>query len=119
MHHSVSNGSCSPESLDWRIGLLAQLRGKDLKHFPLQARIEKTLHFVSTASLNNRARALVRGQSLAFASVVKSFVQSGLITVQDSRDLRLQCRIELQDDRPLPRKELPAMQGNWCKPKFS
>jgi hypothetical protein len=114
--HSEPNGDCSPEkSFDWRIGLLAQLRGKDMDDFPLKAKIEKTLPYRSAASFQDRVNGIVRGQSSAFGNVVESFVESGVLSVQDSNELHLACRFEIEDARPLPRRELPVVTEKWCK----
>ena len=54
-------------------------------------------------------------QSRALANVLESLVQTGFLSIQDSTEIHLHCRIEIQDKRPQPRTPLPEIDGKWCK----
>jgi hypothetical protein len=108
---------CSPEkSRDWRTGLLAQLQGKNLSDFPLKPQTREIVRYSSAASFESEVQAAIEKQSTALRGVAASFVESGLMPIGDAGVFYLQCRIQVQDDRPGPRSELPQVEGKWCTP---
>jgi hypothetical protein len=109
------DGDCTPgRSRDWRTGLLAQSLGKTLNDFPLKPETKETIRYSSPESFEDSVQATIEKQSNAFRYVAASFVQSGLLPAEDAAALNLQCRIQVQDDRPGPRSELPRVDGKWC-----
>src|SRR5260370_290353 len=82
--------------------------------FPLQPEVDETVLFSSAAGFEDRVRSAIQQKSRAFGEVAGAFVQNGELTVEDSAALHLQCRIEVLDDRPSPRTDLPEVVGRWC-----
>jgi hypothetical protein len=111
-----TNGDCFPAtSLDWRASLIAQLQGQNLDGLPLKPEIKKAVPYISAELFQDRVKAAIDEQSQALANVLESLVQAGSLSVQDSTELHLQCRIEIQDKRPQPGAPLPEIEGKWCK----
>lgn len=109
------DGDCSGQtSKYWRTGLIAQLLGEKMSDLPLQPEVDEVVLFTSAAAFEERVRNTIEQKSRAFREVVGAFVQSGDLTLEDSAVLHLQCRIEVVDDRPLPRADLPEVAGKWC-----
>jgi hypothetical protein len=109
------DGDCSAgTSKYWRTGLIAQLMGKELSDSPLQPEVHEVVVFTSAAAFEERVRSAIEEKSRAFGDVAGAFVQSGDLTAEDAAALHLQCRIEVVDDRPLPRADLPGVVGRWC-----
>jgi hypothetical protein len=110
-----TDGDCTPEtSFAWRIGVLAQLQRKTLTEFALKAEVFETIAYTSDQQFLASVKAAVDNQSRNFAEVTESFVESGELTVQDSTELHLHCRIQIHDDRPAPHSALPEVEGRWC-----
>ena len=109
------DGDCSREkSKFWRTGLLAQVQRKNLNDFALEPEKRVTVPYSSADSFQNRVEETIDHQSAAFESVVESFVQLGALSIEDSSELHLKCRVQIEDDRPWPRAELPPVEGKWC-----
>jgi hypothetical protein len=109
------DGDCS-ESISryWRVGLIAQLLGKTTRDVPLQPAVGELVLFTSAAAFEERVRTAIEQMSRAFGEVAGAFLQSADLTPEDSTTLHLQCRIQVVDDRPLPRSDLPEVAGKWC-----
>jgi hypothetical protein len=106
---SWDDGDCSEwTSAWWRTGLLAQLQGKTLRDFPLAPRVEETVVYTSDEAFEDRVRSAIEKKARAFHDVVAA------LEVENAGDLHLQCRIEVMDERPQPRVELPQVEGRWC-----
>jgi hypothetical protein len=111
-----TDGDCFPAaSLDWRAGLIAQLQGQNLDDLPLKPEIKEAVPYISVELFQERVKTAIDEQSQALANVLESLVQAGFLSVQDSTELHLQCRIEIQDKRPQPGAPLPEIEGKWCK----
>jgi hypothetical protein len=109
------DGDCSPsKSRDWRAGLLAELLGKTVDELPLKQLTRRTLVYTSMESFEDEARTAIQNQTWAFQDVAASLVRSGALSFADSWALEPRCRIELTDDRPYPRDEIPSVAGKWC-----
>jgi flavin-binding protein dodecin len=109
------DGDCSKwPSRYWRTGLLAQLLRKNMSDLPLQPEVREVVLFTSPAAFEDRVRSAIEQKSQAFRDVAGAFVQNGELTVEDSAALHLRCKVEVVDDRPLPRTDLPEVTGRWC-----
>jgi hypothetical protein len=109
------DGDCSPStSKYWRTGLIAQLLRKTISELPLQPEVRELVLFTSAAAFEERVRSAIEQKSRAFGEVVDAFVQRGDLTREDSAVLHLQCRVEVADERPLPRTDLPKVVDRWC-----
>jgi hypothetical protein len=114
--HSGSNGSCAPDaSAEWYAGFLAQVRGDGTHIGALREEINETLSYSSPASFRRHMDVLVRRQAQAFLREKKSLVRSGRLSRQDASKIRFRCRLQISDDRPEPRRELPAIKATWCQ----
>jgi hypothetical protein len=112
---SWEDGDCSEWISEyWRTGLIAQLLAKKTSDLPLQPEVDELVLFTSAAAFEERVRSTIEQKSRAFGEVLRAFVDSGDLTLEDSAALHLQCRIEVVDERPLPRADLPAVVGRWC-----
>ncbi len=94
--------------------MIAQLVGEKISDLPLQPEVREIVLFTSAAIFEERVRSAIEEKSRAFGEVVAAFVQSGDLTLEDSAALHLQCRIEVVDERPQPRVDLPEVAGRWC-----
>jgi hypothetical protein len=109
------DGDCSEStSRYWRSGLIAQLLGKKTRDLPLQPEVYEVVLFTSAGAFEERVRSAIEQKSRAFGGVVDAFVQGGDLRVEDSAGLHFQCRVEVVDERPLPRVDLPKVAGRWC-----
>jgi hypothetical protein len=109
------DGDCSEgTSRYWRTGLLAQLLGKKMSDLPLQPEVGETVVFTSPAAFEDRVRSAIEQRSRGFEEVAAAFVRNGELTAEESTALRLRCRIQVVDERPLPRADLPGVIGRWC-----
>jgi hypothetical protein len=81
----------------------------------LKPEIKKAVRYISAELFQDRVKAAIDEQSQALTNVLESLVQAGSLSVQDSMEIHLQCRIEIQDKRPQPRAPLPEIEGKWCK----
>ena len=109
------DGDCSEwTSKYWRTGLIAQLLGKRPSEVPLQPEVHEVVLFTSAAAFEERVRIAVEEKSQALGEVAAPFVEKGELTLEDSTTLHLQCKIQVVDDRPLPRADLPGVVGRWC-----
>jgi hypothetical protein len=109
------DGDCSEwTSRYWRTGLIAQLLGKNMSDLPLQPEVDEVVVFTSAAAFEERVRSAIGQKSRAFGELAGAFVQRGDLTPEDSAALHLQCRVEVVDERPLPRADLPEVAGRWC-----
>jgi flavin-binding protein dodecin len=109
------DGDCSEGARKyWRIGLIAQLLGKKMSDLALQPAVAETVLFTSPTAFEERVRSAIDRQQRAFGEVAGAFVQSGELTVEDAAALHLQCRIKVEDNRPLPYAVLPEVTGRWC-----
>ncbi len=112
---SWEDGDCSESTSGyWRTGLIAQLLGEKISDLPLQPEVHEVVLFTSAGAFEERVRSAIEARSRAFGGVVDAFVQRGDFTVEDSAGLQLHCRVEVEDERPLPRVDLPKVAGRWC-----
>jgi hypothetical protein len=109
------DGDCSGwTSTYWRTGLMAQLLGKKIGEFPLQPDVHETVLFTSAAAFEERVGSAIGEKSRALGEVAGAFIQNGELTPEDAAALHLQCTVEVVDERPLPRADLPAVADRWC-----
>ena len=112
--HGEDSNCSKSASKYWRVGMIAQMLGEKLVDFPLQPAVSELVLFTSDAAFEERVRSVIEQRSRALAEVAGAFVQRGELTPQDAAALQLRCRIEVRDDRPLPRAPLPKVAGRWC-----
>lgn len=80
----------------------------------VQPEVDEMVMFTSDAAFEESVRSAIGQKVSAFAEVAEAFVQRGELTPEDAAALHLQCRIEVVDERPLPRAGLPWVAGRWC-----
>ena len=109
------DGDCSEwAGKYWRTGLIAQLLGVTMSDLQVEPTVADVILFTSPAAFEERVRRAIELKSRAFGDVVGTFVERGDLTTEDSAALHLQCTIEVVDERPLPRADLPNVAGKWC-----
>ncbi len=114
---SWADSDCSPgKDRPWRTGLLAELLGKLQDDLPIDAETQEIIHFHSVAEYRDYVENAVEEQARGLGTVVEGLVQSGALSRDDSAGIQLKCRIEVHDERPLPRAKLPSVEGKWCTP---
>jgi hypothetical protein len=109
------DGDCSEwTSKYWRTGLIAQSLGKKINDLSLQPEVRETVLFTSMAAFEEKVRSAIEVKSRALREVADAFIENGDLTPEDAATLRLQCKIQVVDSRPLPRADLPNVADPWC-----
>jgi hypothetical protein len=112
-----ADSDCSPgKDQPWRTGLLAELLGKLQDDLPIDAETQEIIHFRSAAGFRDYVESAVEEQSRGLGTVVEGLVRTGALSREDAAGIQLKCRIEVRDERPLPRTKLPPVEGKWCTP---
>jgi len=117
--HGASDDYRPGTNKDWAIGLVAQMQHETLSEMALKPEITHVLPYTSDEDFLAGTKTIIDGQSAAFHDVLEWFVQANLLSIQDSTELHLKCRIDVNDLRQEPLSALPVIEGKWCQPLTS
>lgn len=80
----------------------------------IRPEVRESIVYSSQAAVEEQMGSIMSKQSQAFAATVETFIQSSVLSVADSAELNLKCRVRIEDERPWPRDELPLSNTGSC-----